>query len=362
MNNRTPSIDSVLGNPGPIEICFHPEVQQNVQHCPLPVYDMSNYHQQNEFSLDAEGNIVITKNKPKMTLNLSENKDAPLASPETLSERSSIASSGSLKNISGGDRNSLRKSVQSPLETIQQSPTVLKSPNEGVSFAIPTEHQDSNLNNVVNSTAVQIESQNADVKMLENHIAQNNHCLIHNSNLEDLQYERHSPVETNHQTEYGNPNCFYSAAGLGYPHFVNEEREEAMSEDSETTSEINRLIEEEAENLHLPLQISHSDCMKLQKKSLHSSQSDSFLQSLSEKYVMRRSKEQGDIAHLQDINNVFEIEDLIAVHDVNCNQPYVYSQRNGSRGSISAEEDSELRLSTSHSDDIFEMPIEETDV
>jgi hypothetical protein len=62
----------------------------------------------------------------------------------------------------------------------------------------------------VNSTAVQIESQNTDVKMLENHIAQNYHNLIHDSNLEDLQYERHSPVETNHQTEYGNPNCFYS--------------------------------------------------------------------------------------------------------------------------------------------------------
>jgi hypothetical protein len=63
LNNRTPSVDSVLGNPESVEICVHPEVQQNVQHCPLPVYDMSNYHQQNEFSLDAEGNIVITKNK-----------------------------------------------------------------------------------------------------------------------------------------------------------------------------------------------------------------------------------------------------------------------------------------------------------
>lgn len=359
LNNRTPSVDSVLGNPVRVEI-IHPEIQPSAQHCPLPVYDMTNYHQENEYSLDAEGNIVITKNKPMMTLNLCENKEAPLASPETLSDRSSIASSGSLKNICS-DRDSFRKSLQSPLETIQQSPTV-KSPNDGTSFETLSGEPESKSNNVVNVTAdARIETQSSPEQITDIDMTQNGPVReLNGSYIEGTLFDRHSPVETN-QMEYGNPNYIYSAAGLGYPHFINDDSEEGMSESSET-SDFDPLIEEEAKNVHHPLKLSHSDCMKIKKKSLHSSQSDSFLQSLSEKYVMRRSKEQGDIAHLQDVNSVFEIEDLIPIHDINCNQPYMYSQRNGSRGSISAEEDSELRLSTSQSDDIFDMPIEETDV
>lgn len=358
LNNRTPSVDSVL-DPGQVNVFVHPEVAiQQQGACPLPIYDMSNYHTENEYSVDAEGNLVITKNKPKMTLNLNENKDAPLASPETLSDRSSLASSSSLKNITSSNRDSLRKSLQSPLETIQQSPTV-KTPSNGTVFDIPVVRIESNSNNPSETTNTVSESCDQDSP------DQSTFNTRTESESEDQSYERHSPVEMN-QSEYGNPNSYYSAAGLGYPHFVGEANEddlEYMSEGSET-SETNRMLEEESRHAHPPLKISHSECSKLQKKLLHSSQSDSYIQTLSEKYVMRRSKEQGDIAHLQDVNNVFEIDDLIPVHDVNCNHNCVCShgQRNGSHGSISGEEDSELRLSTSHSDDIFDLPIEETDV
>ncbi|CAG2189019.1 DAGL [Mytilus edulis] len=372
LNNRTPSVDSVLGL-GQVDILIEPEIaDQSLGH--LPVYDMSNYHNENEYSLDAEGNIVITKNKPKMTLNLNENADAPLASPETLSDRSSLASSGSLKNIVSSNRDSLRKSLQSPLETIQQSPTV-KSPNE-TSFDMPFIKQESKT------------SDNSDHVMTDQSDVTDSHVTerTDSTNTDDQLFDRHSPVESNYQVEYGSPNCFYSPAGLGYPHFIDDQEPEEMMSDSSETSEMNQLIEQESENIHLPLKVSHSECGKIQKKPLQCSQSDSYLQSLSDKYKMRRSKEQGDIAHLQDINNVFE--DLIPIHDVNCNQPFIcthdqhnrshgsisaeedsdmrmsttHVQRNGSHGSISAEEDSELRLSTSHSDDIFDMPIEETDV
>lgn len=347
--------------PGQVDVHVHPAVAEQQGACPLPIYDMSNYHTENEYSVDAEGNLVITKNKPKMTLNLNENKDAPLASPETsLSDRSSLASSSSLKNITNSNRDSLRKSLQSPLETIQQSPTV-KSPNDGTVFDIPVVTIESNSNNCDESENTTVLSESCDQDSPDQSTANTRT----ESETEDQSYERHSPVEMN-QSEYGNPNSYYSAAGLGYPHFVSD-NDECMSEGSVNSdnSDFNRMMEEESRHAHPPLKLSHSECSKLQKKPLHSSQSDSYIQTLSEKYVMRRSREQGDIAHLQDVNNVFEVDDSFPVHDINCNHNCVCShgqQSAGSHGSISGEEDSELRLSTSHSDDIYDLPIEETDV
>lgn len=100
-------------------------------------------------------------------------------------------------------------------------------------------------------------------------------------NEEDEVYERHSPTET---TQYGyfDPNELYSAASVGYhPQLL--------------VGPAKPLKMSESQNLN-----SHPA-----NKVLQYSHSESRLKGLSEEYQMKRSTEEGDIAHLQDTSDVF---------------------------------------------------------
>ncbi|KAK3098738.1 hypothetical protein FSP39_022580 [Pinctada imbricata] len=100
---------------------------QTAENQALPRFIYEHVNEELVMSLDDEGNVIFTgsKQKPKLILDL-ESKDpveAPLASPETISERSSMAGSVSQGSGVTSNRDSYRQSVQSPmLETIQHSP------------------------------------------------------------------------------------------------------------------------------------------------------------------------------------------------------------------------------------------------
>ena len=100
-------------------------------------------------------------------------------------------------------------------------------------------------------------------------------CDNHNS------YNRHSPVESS-QFQHLNPNDQYSQAGLGYtPELLG--------------------IRRPSPKRHLSPNVPSPN-----NKRLHYSQSESYIGTLSDKYSMKRSREQGDIAHLQDTARVYE--------------------------------------------------------
>lgn len=101
---------------------------------------------------------------------------------------------------------------------------------------------------------------------------------------EDEMYERHSPVET---TQYGyfDPNELYSAASVGY--------HPQQSLGGAQSVKVHKLPDRHTLSTHPP------------NKVLQYSQSESRLKGLSESYKMKRSTEEGDIAHLEDTKNVF---------------------------------------------------------
>ena len=97
-------------------------------------------------------------------------------------------------------------------------------------------------------------------------------------------YDHHSPEENN-QFGYGNPNEVYSAACIGYH--------------PQTFA-----------GYHPPSKSANEKCTtnfgsSKPNKKLHYSQSESHIEVLSDKYKMKRSTEQGDIAHMGDTTTVF---------------------------------------------------------
>lgn len=307
---------------------------------------------------------------------------APLASPETLSEVSSVGSA--LSRISSLNKDNKRRSIIIPqvLETIQQSPV---SKNKVGDFPPPTEpiHLNGRVNDktpqigncVQIKTNVVIESpprirqeleKNAEsvvndslVPLLCDCNTDRDECdIVGNGEFKNMEYSRHSPVDGN-QYEYGNPNVYYSPAGIGYPHGSGAYHPPTC---------------------HMNMDCVCPECIKHSMSSMHSpeevdkiikcSQSESQLLHLSARYVMKRSTEQRDIAHLQDSAEVFhgEITSPMSHQTVQTRFRLLPKGSNpitsdGTQASTnSLEDDSDRRLSSSHSDDVFDLPLEETDV
>jgi len=125
----------------------------------------------------------------------------------------------------------------------------------------------------------------------------------------DFEYERHSPDETT-QHCYADPNTVYSGASIGYiPHHVfstsstvppvygqgqggpNDEQPLTLGENNQND------IQDE--------QTCQNPNKKQFEKKLQYSLSESRLKGLSNQFQMKRSTEEGDIAHLQDTTEVF---------------------------------------------------------
>ncbi|XP_046574796.1 diacylglycerol lipase-alpha-like [Haliotis rubra] len=218
--------------------------------------------------LNAVGRNPDSGTRPDFTLELSEKQwvAAPLASPEALSDVSSLGGlshTGSLV-----ERDGSRKPVQSSpqLKTIEQSP-LRKVRSESVKIEVP-EDNDEEVMVIVENNAKRKKVEFEDEKVAketankqsvdkegsdrvhadqEEQVTQNgpkgvknveesdNPVLdsksvtvtdpsgksvmvsYKNANGHSAVYNRHSPDESN-QHEYGHPNLHYSAAGTGYPH------------------------------------------------------------------------------------------------------------------------------------------------
>ncbi|XP_071115251.1 diacylglycerol lipase-alpha-like isoform X3 [Haliotis cracherodii] len=218
--------------------------------------------------LNAVGRNPDSGTRPEFSLDLAEKQwvAAPLASPEALSDVSSLGGlshTGSLV-----ERDGSRKPVQSSpqLKTIEQSP-LRKVRSESVKIEVPNdndeevkvvvennakrkkvEFEDEKVaKQTVNKQAVDKESadkvdtdqeeiviQNGpkgvkQVERSENPGVDSNSVTVtdpsgqsvkvsyKNTNGHSAVYNRHSPDEST-QHEYGHPNLHYSAAGTGYPH------------------------------------------------------------------------------------------------------------------------------------------------
>lgn len=105
------------------------------------------------------------------------------------------------------------------------------------------------------------------------------------------------------------------------------------------------------------------------EETLKTSQSESHIQTLSDKFVMKRSQEQGDIAHLQDSAKVYHSSNMLPIReslDSLGEDEVTCPMRSNSAEILSAltspSSDSEKPLSSVQSDDVFDLPLEESDV
>ena len=278
-------------------------------------------------SLERENLFAELYDPPKLELDLDTSWiEAPLASPEELSVASGLFGLSR-------DNSYKKKCVSSTsvkLETIQQSPDMKvkldtpKGSSDGIfedkTGAVPTEItvtepvdnvEDQSVRKVDSSTKSNIDSTSPNLnethKPTSDHIQSDSHSIIEDKNIHshhlsppEIQpsslsstdnsvmecdshvYDRHSPVEST-QFQHLNPNDHYSPAGLGY------------------TPECSGVRHPSPRQVHSPKVHSPNN------KRLHYSQSESYIGTLSDKYSMKRSKEQGDIAHLQDSTRVYEV-------------------------------------------------------
>ncbi|XP_069107342.1 diacylglycerol lipase-alpha-like [Argopecten irradians] len=353
------------------------------QRQPLPpLFSWDHAAEEHRFLLDKDFLYPGDPGKQELYLDLGNDPiTAPLASPETLSEISSVGSA--LSRIGSLNKDNKRRSIIIPqvLETIQQSPV---SKNKVGDFPPVTEPK--HLNGQVNKTSqvgncihiktdVVIESppkirhepdknttksvNDSLVPLLCDSTDQENCDIVGNGSPEfqDKVYNRHSPVDGN-QYEYGNPNLHYSAGGIGYPHGTGAYHPPNCTVNSDGVC---------------------TECMKHSLSDIHSpqeedpiikcSQSESQLLHLSARFVMKRSTEQRDIAHLGDSMEVFDgegapLESQQTVHRsrllLKGTNPVMSEGTQASTNSL--EDDSDRRLSSSHSDEVFDLPLEETDV
>lgn len=345
--------------------------------------------------LESEDAFPSLASPPQLCLDLQKQEiiHAPLASPEALSDISSICSVGRDFSMPSGHTAHKIVPVTQKLETIQHSPVpTARSVARHVSMTDnckDTPVQNGILSNaqddrhcgsntlthhaqveaslpVMAQSATELLSSDAHQSEINNDCAlesleesdivkplMNKKLKLTNSKSSPLSnhkgqgesrgvvcYDRHSPDDCN-QYGYGNPNECYSAAGIGYPHGSGA--------------------------YHPPIRLfKHSlSEAKEQSNQIKSSQSESYLQQLSAKYTMRRSTEQRDIAHLQDTTRVFEGEVLLEnpAGEKDFLQPITSTpQQPPSSQETSPDDYLEIKLSSSHSDDVFESPIEETDV
>ncbi|XP_067676566.1 diacylglycerol lipase-alpha-like isoform X2 [Haliotis asinina] len=218
--------------------------------------------------LNAVGRNPDSGTRPDFTLELSDKQwvAAPLASPEALSDVSSLG--GLCHTGSLVERDGSRKPVQSSpqLKTIEQSP-LRKVRSESVKIEVPEDNDDevkvivennakrkkvefedekvaketANRQNVDKDSADRVHADQEEKvtengpkgvkegEESENPVSDSKSVTVtdpsgksvivsyKNANGHSAVYNRHSPDESN-QHEYGHPNLHYSAAGTGYPH------------------------------------------------------------------------------------------------------------------------------------------------
>ncbi|KAK3595240.1 hypothetical protein CHS0354_021556 [Potamilus streckersoni] len=309
---------------------------------------------------------------------------APLASPETLSEVSSLGNSSRSSSV----KDSIQKAaelVTIKLETIQQSPEMCANAKQvesvdasnysysarEVSIDVLNKCDVANIGQLFDDTIVSgvnhvknsaIQPESSLVNKIDNGSVGSEssssvilfppqEAVIEDKSYHYDTYDRHSPDHCT-QYGYGNPNEHYSAAGIGYPHGFGAYHPPVKHQ--------------------YPSIIAHSRSeSKLPHKPLLNSQSDSHLQTLLHKYQMKRSTEQRDIAHLQDSTYVFEAGALHTIKtlpeiDDTANENEEVEENNRSNMpqsySISSHADSSDYRLSSQSDEIMDCPIGEMDV
>ncbi|XP_048765842.2 diacylglycerol lipase-alpha-like isoform X7 [Ostrea edulis] len=360
------------------------EKNVNIEMETLPRFLYEKADEENTISVGPDGQLVVTSSKkPKLILDLNSRDpvEAPLASPDTLSERSSVLNSLSQSSDLDKGKENFRMSLQSPptLETIQQSPELRKSDlvdESRVFSGSPVKHCNGN---VVQTCAV-VESNTPISKDLghSGSVPDPPKDEKENSTLPIVSCsERHSPEETL-QAEYEDPNYYYSAAGIGYPHgsgAYHPPVDDTTQSNDEVDSETAPLISNNDFNfVESPIHRIKSTCQYQEihghsDETLKTSQSESHLQTLSEMYIMKRSQEQGDIAHLQDAAKVYHSANMLPIREslgsTGENEESHLMRVNSAEGLsalTSPSTDSEKPLSSVQSDDVFDLPLEESDV
>ncbi|XP_021355357.1 sn1-specific diacylglycerol lipase alpha-like isoform X2 [Mizuhopecten yessoensis] len=348
-----------------------------------PLFSWDHAAEEHRFLLDKDFLHPGDPGKQELYLDLgTDTITAPLASPETLSEISSVGSA--LSRIGSLNKDNKRRSIIIPqvLETIQQSPVsknkvgdfppitepihlngqVSKTPQIGNCLHIKTDvviesppkirHESDKSTKRVNDSLVPLLCDSTD---------QDNCDIVGNGSHEfqNKVYNRHSPVDGN-QYEYGNPNVYYSAGGIGYPHGSGAYHPPTCNVNTEGIC--TECMNHSLSDVHSPQE---------EDSIIKCSQSESQLLHLSARYVMKRSTEQRDIAHLQDSMEVFQGDATSQESQQTTNShrsrlllkganPITSEGTQASTNSL--EDDSDRRLSSSHSDEVFDLPLEETDV
>ena len=277
-------------------------------------------------SLEKENLFPELYELPRLELDLDTSWiSAPLASPENLSVSSSAMS------LENALKNKCVSSTSVKLETIQQSPDVavkidtaskssLDNENGSKSGAVIVDiNTSSDAANVTDGAIVKDDSLsaikvNGSPKLIEVHEQHSNPNQESDSHFVQMDNDLH----TNHQSPQ-----FHSSP-------LNHTENTLKAAECDTPLLDKHSPIESSQNGHLhPL--NHVSPINTQKspeglgrrkpsprrtlspkvpspanKRLHYSQSESYIETLSDKYQMKRSKEQGDIAHLRDSAKVFE--------------------------------------------------------
>ncbi|XP_078331862.1 diacylglycerol lipase-alpha-like isoform X4 [Crassostrea virginica] len=382
------------------------EENVNVELETLPRYLYEKTEEENNISVGPDGLLVVnsSKKKPKLILDLNSKDpvEAPLASPDTVSERSSVLNSLSQTSDLDKARDNCRLSLQSPptLETIEQSPD-LRKPNLIEEIQTRTESPIKSCNGNVVKTCAVVEWRPRVIKTSSEDCQENHSQFLTDEESENTallparNLERHSPEETL-QAEYEDPNYYYTSAGIGYPHgqgayYPPIEEDDVQSSDSvpelisvnSTVPElitVNNTVPDllsvncKQDSIKVPIHRIQSTCQyqdpcSKSEETLKTSQSESHLHTLSEKFRMKRSQEQGDIAHLQDTARVYHSSNMLPIRESMDSTGEVedtYHVRANSAEILSAvtspSSDSEKPLSSVQSDDVFDLPLEESDV
>ncbi|XP_061192238.1 diacylglycerol lipase-alpha-like isoform X1 [Saccostrea echinata] len=381
LDERSPS-----GNTLKAETKDEQNVNTEVETLPRFLYEKTD--EEPTITVGPDGQLVVysSKKKPKllMDLNSDEPVEAPLASPDTLSERSSVLNSLSQTSELDKGKENCRMTLQSPpaLETIKQSPELRK--HEFVNKSSSScESQCKQCNgNVVKTCAVVESNPLFNKECSDGHPEstppppklnekENTALLLVSSS------ERHSPEETL-QAEYEDPNYYYTAAGIGYPHGSGAYHPPLVVTNLTSSDGGSAATPFKSKSdvgcVNSPMHRIKSTCQYQEtgdnsEETLKTSQSESHLQTLSEKYRMKRSQEQGDIAHLQDSAKVYHSSNMLPIRESldsigedEDSQLLRATSTEGISVFTSPSTDSEKPLSSAQSDDVFDLPLEESDV
>ena len=271
-------------------------------------------------SLEKESLFPELYELPRLELDLDTSWiSAPLASPEVLSVSSSAVS------LDSSLKNKCVSSTSVRLETIQQSPDMK------VKIDTPSK---SSLDNDTDakSGAVTVDiNTSSDTTLIDDGQIRKDESEIHNvDGFGAIKTCNHSPVSNSHfihmdrdiHMDHPSPKLQSSPSN----HAENAHQAECDSPllDRHSPLESSQFVHLHPNDHYSPVDTHHSPEIlgarkpspkrtqspkvpSPAKKRLHYSQSESYMETLSDKYQMKRSKEQGDIAHLKDTTRVYEV-------------------------------------------------------